>query len=61
MTTKYRYRPENRLFRAPLLVLQMGVEVVHGYDSQHEGETYIVWRDVTLEDISIAEVLTNDN
>lgn len=64
---KTRYRAENRLFRKPLLVLQVGeVKKVGTYVGSHdldtlpppnwdENKTYIQWRDATVEDLQMIE------
>lgn len=62
VTHDTRYRAQNRLFRKPLLVLQVRVEVT-GYQHDGHGGTddvnYSYWRDATVEDINfpIAHVI----
>lgn len=63
---KTRYRTENRLFRKPLLVLQVGeikeVGIYCGADgdmtpppSWNENATYVEWRDAEVEDLQVLE------
>lgn len=42
---KIRYRAQNRMFRKPLLVLQVGIPDVQGLT------THYMWRDATVEDL----------
>ena len=61
LTGSFRYRPKTRLFRRPLLILEVEVEVQHGphYDMDGFGQieqlapagSYKIWRDARMEDL----------
>ncbi len=59
-TGRRRYRLEDRVFRAPLLVLQVEIRE-QGYRPCHTGYGDDIdrcfWRDATLEDISEADTI----
>lgn len=51
-----RYRAKNRLFRKPLVVLQVGENKNTGFDDEttppsNQNKDYIQWRDATMEDL----------
>jgi hypothetical protein len=53
-TPKIRFRAENRLFRKPLLVLQVSSVCNTGYDDEttphsKQGIDYLFWEDATVE------------
>ena len=62
LTGKRRYRVETRLFREPLVVLQLEYRI-HGYALEPYGLSgdvdYTTWRDATVESLTMMEN-TND-
>lgn len=53
---KIRFRAENRLFRKPLIVLQVATTCNTGYDDEttphsQQGIDYLVWKDANVEDL----------